>query len=102
MQMLKDKIKRLLLSSVIPSMDDFDLDDQKLINDWLLMSSGHKGFYTYLKARDRAHAQSIVDLDPKDKDLALKKEFLDGGRMEIVRLKARAEKIKRLKDSNSS
>lgn len=100
-QMFQNIAKRLLLRMVdIPSLDEFSSDDQKEINDWLLFSSGHKGFYKYLQARDRACAQTMVNLNIRDESDSY--IGLSARRLEIARLKARAERIKMKKNSESS
>lgn len=96
MQMLKDLWTKWLIRLVdIPSIDDFDEKDMALIEDWLLISSGHRGFYAYLKARDRAIAQTLVSLDVDL--LADRKQYhqLTGRRLEAIRLKERAERVKK-------
>lgn len=100
MKKIKKLAQQLLLKITdIPSIDDFDEKDMTLINDWLLMSSGHRGFYLYIKARDRGIAQSMVSLDVDTKDGRKNYNDFSGRRLELVRLKARAEKAKKLKDS---
>lgn len=97
---MREFFKRHLLKLVdIPSIEDFDEKDMTLINDWLLMSSGHRGFYLYLKARDRGIAQSLVNLDVDSGEGRKEYNDLTGRRLEMLRLKARAEKVKKSKDS---
>lgn len=99
-QMLKDLWTRWLIRSVdIPSIDDFDEKDMKLIEDWLYMSSGHRGFYAYLKARDRAIAQTLVNLDVDRREDRKQYHQLTGRRLEALRLKERAERVKKKRDS---
>lgn len=96
----KQKVQSFLLKLIdIPSEADFSDTDIKAINSWLLSCADHRGFIAYLKARDRSFAQTMVNINVETVEGRKAYHEFTGKRVELLRLQARALKVKNDRDS---
>lgn len=87
-------IRRLALSLLrIPSGEELDPKEQKLIDDWLRLSVGHQGFHIYTKARDRAFVEAMMKLPIETENQRRTYYEFQGARLENARLYHRAESL---------
>ena len=90
----EDALELLLERLRIPSAEEFDVGDQKQIDQWLSMSARHRGFHIYLKARDRKLAQKLVSMQVSTERERMVLSEMKGARMEALRLYNRANILK--------
>ena len=105
---MRERIIRFLLSYIdVASAEEFSEADIKTIDDWLNSSSTHRGFTKYLRSRDRAFVQAMVNLPLSVEAERAKFYEYRGARLEIARLMKRAissneKRTKAIKDDEET